>query len=433
MEKRFYPDLQETVFWDKLPSGLPVVVIPRPGFSRKIAYFVTDYGSIHTEFSLDGKTFSAPEGVAHYLEHKLFDMPDRDISGEFAALGANPNAFTSYDMTAYYFSCTENFPACLSLLLEFVSTGWFTPESVEKEQGIIGQEIAMNEDSPDTRVFELLMDAMYQSHPIRHPILGTRESIARITPEVLDRCHRAFYHPGNMLLCVIGDVDPEEVCRIANDALPPCDAVAVQRQRCWQEPMTVSSPLVTARMEVSMPMFQLGFKCEYPGTGEDAIRQEIIGDLAAEALFGEASELYLSLYEQGLIDASFGGGFETVEGMAMLTVSGDSHDAQRILELILTQAEKIISQGIPQEELLRLKRSALGRRLRSLDSFDATCFRVCAYYFSGFDYFHFPALYRNVELSDIQAFLQRVVTRERAGLCIIYPIEQEETNHVQPQ
>jgi len=119
--------------------------------------------------------------------------------------------------------------------------------------------------------------------------------------------------------------------------------------------------------------------------------------------------------------------------MAMLTVSGDSHDAQRILELILTQAEKIISQGIPQEELLRLKRSALGRRLRSLDSFDATCFRVCAYYFSGFDYFHFPALYRNVELSDIQAFLQRVVTRERAGLCIIYPIEQEETNHVQPQ
>jgi len=186
-------------------------------------------------------------------------------------------------------------------------------------------------------------------------------------------------------------------------------------------------------MEVSMPMFQLGFKCEYPGTGEDAIRQEIIGDLAAEALFGEASELYLSLYEQGLIDASFGGGFETVEGMAMLTVSGDSHDAQRILELILTQAEKIISQGIPQEELLRLKRSALGRRLRSLDSFDATCFRVCAYYFSGFDYFHFPALYRNVELSDIQAFLQRVVTRERAGLCIIYPIEQEETNHVQPQ
>ena len=152
MEKLVYPELGEQLYRDQLPNGLSVAVVPRPGFQRKIAYFVTDRGSIHRSFRLEGETVTAPAGIAHYLEHKLFDMPGRDITEEFAALGANPNAFTSYDMTAYYFSCTENFPQCLRLLLEFVSTPYFTPESVEKEREIIGQEIDMNEDSPDTRV-----------------------------------------------------------------------------------------------------------------------------------------------------------------------------------------------------------------------------------------------------------------------------------------
>ena len=215
MQPQFYPELGEQLYRQVLPNGLTVAVVPRPGFSRKIAYFVTDYGSIHTAFALDGKQISAPAGVAHYLEHKLFDMPGRDITAEFAALGANPNAFTSYDMTAYYFSCTENFEQSLRLLLEFVSTPYFTEESVEKEREIIGQEIDMNEDSADTRVFENLMEAMYRKHPIRKPILGTRQSIAQITPQVLYECHKAFYHPGNMLLCVVGDVDPRQVVQIA--------------------------------------------------------------------------------------------------------------------------------------------------------------------------------------------------------------------------
>ena len=133
MEKRTYEALQESIYWHKTSKGLPVAVVPRPGFSKKLAYFVTDFGAIHTDFTLDGVHHRAPEGVAHYLEHKLFDMPDRDVMAEFAALGANPNAFTSYDLTAYYFSCTDHFEACLKLLLEYVTTPWFTEESVQKE------------------------------------------------------------------------------------------------------------------------------------------------------------------------------------------------------------------------------------------------------------------------------------------------------------
>ena len=426
MDTRLYPQLNEQVFWDKLPSGLTVAVVPRPGFTRKLAYLVTDFGAIHTEFTLDGAHFTVPDGVAHYLEHKLFDMPGgRDITAEFAALGAVPNAFTGYDMTAYYFSCTDHFPQCLRLLLEFVTTPYFTDESVQKEQGIIGQEIDMNTDNPDTRVFEQLMQQLYRNHPVRRPILGTRESIAQITPQILELCHRAFYCPGNMLLCVVGDVDPEQVSAIAAEILPNRSAPA-EAVRNWQEEMICHTPAAETPMEVSMPTFQLGFKCEPPGWGEDSVRQEFIGDLAAEALFGESSPLYLRLYEEGLIDSSFGGGFETIEGMAMLSASGDSEDPEGVLAAILEQAQVLVNEGIAQEDFLRMKRSAMGRRIRGLDSFDGTCFRVCAYHLSGFDYFRFPALYRQVEVSDILQFIQRVVTADRAGLSVILPLEQEE-------
>ena len=424
MERRHYDALSETVFWDKLPNGLTVAVVKRPDFSRKLAYFVTDYGAVHTEFTLNGVSYSAPAGIAHFLEHKLFDMPERDVSAEFAALGAIPNAFTSYDLTAYYFSCTENFSESLRLLLEFVSTPYFTAESVQKEQGIIGQEIGMNEDNPDTRVFENLMTAMYGIHPIHTPILGTRESIARITPEILTACHNAFYRPGNMLLCVMGDVDPEQVCNIAMERLPKEDNAQVTRKDHWQEEMTCPQSLTRCHMEVAMPMFQLGFKCEPAEKGEAAVRQEVIGDLAAEALFGESSQLYLRLYEEGLIDSSFGGGFESVDDMAMLTASGDSDDPQGLQTAILDAAQILVREGISEEDFLRMKRSALGRRIRDLDSFDSTAFRTCAYHFSGFDYFRFPEIYKSVKREEILEFLDKTVTPQRCSLSVIYPTKE---------
>ena len=418
-----YPELDETLYQQTLANGLTVCVVPRKGFTKRLAYFVTDYGSVHTQYSLDGKDYQSPAGVAHYLEHKMFDLPgNRDVSAEFAALGASTNAFTSYDMTAYYFSCTENFDACLRLLLEFVSTPYFTEESVEKERGIIDQEIGMNEDAPDSVVFENLVRAMYARHPIRVPILGTRETIRQITPEVLYSCHRAFYAPGNMLLCVVGDVEPEAVARIAEQQLGREALPVGKKQKDWAEPMTCPRPEITAKMEVAMPMFNLAFKCEPLGTGDGAIREEMVADLAAEALFGESSELYLKLYEEGLIDSSFGGGFETIDGCAMLLCSGDSDDARAVREAILSQAEKLTREGLPEGDYLRMKRSALGRRIRGLDSFDATCFRICAYHFSDFDYFRFPEIYRQITAEEIIAFLARVVKRERCCLSIMEPV-----------
>ena len=356
----------------------------------------------------------------------MFDLPGRDVSAEFAALGASVNAFTSFDMTAYYFGCTDHFSESLQLLLEFVSTGYFTAESVDKEQGIIGQEIGMYEDNPESKVFDLLMGSLYRNHPVTVPILGSVDSIAQITPEVLKRCHEAFYRPDNILLCVVGDVDAQEVIRIASQTVPTPAVPKPEAIRQWDEEMTCLQPYREAQMEVSMPMFQLGFKCEPLGWGEEAVRQELIGDLAAEALFGESSRLYLKLYEDGLIDSAFGGGFETVEGMALLTAYGDSDDPKAVLDAILEEAKILAETGISQEEFQRMKRSAMGRRIRGLDSFDSICFRVCAYHFSGFDYFRFPELYETITRQDLQAFLTRVTKPERCSLACIYPYSQEE-------
>ena len=424
MKKNYYPELDETLYSCRLENGLTVMVVPRKGFTKKLAYFVTDYGSIHTDFILEGKQYKAPAGVAHYLEHKMFDLPGkRDVSAEFAAMGAMTNAFTSYDMTAYYFSTTENFDDCLRLLLEFVSTPYFTEESVEKERGIIDQEIGMNIDSPDSRIFDSLMESLFRIHPIRVPILGTSETIREITPEVLYNCHRAFYTPDNMLLCVVGDVEPETVASIAREVLGTEHKAAGLKIQNWKEPMTAVEAETTANMEVAMPMFNLAFKCESLDKGAVGIRTEMVADLAAEALFGESSELYLKLYEEGLIDSSFGGGFETVDGCAMLMCSGDSDEPYAVREAVIAQAEKIAREGVPEASFLRMKRSALGRRIRSLDSFDATCFRICAYHFSDFDYFRFPEIYRSIEATEIQGFLNRVVKRERCSLSIINPME----------
>ena len=425
MHKQYYPALDETLYSTVLPNGLTVMVVPKPGFTKKQAYFATDFGSVHTHFTLEGKEYTVPAGVAHYLEHKLFELPDRDVTAEFAAMGAVVNAFTSYDITAYFFSCTERFDDCLRLLLEFVSTPWFPEESVERERGIIDQEIGMNADDFGTQVFEQLMELMYETHPIRVPILGDHDSIRQISPQVLDTCHRAFYNPGNMMLCVVGDVDPESVAQMALQVLGEEKRPMGEKLPLPEVDMTCPQALGRRSMEVVMPNFCLGFKCEPLGKGREAIVQEFVADMACEVLFGEASPLYLRMYESGIIDSSFGGGFETSDGCALINCGGDSYEPEAVRDAILEEAERIVREGVDEVVLRRMKRSAMGRRIRNLDSFDSTCFRLCAYGMTDFDYFRFPEIYDAVTAAEVQTFLARTIRPERCSLSIIDPIKEE--------
>ena len=225
-------------------------------------------------------------------------------------------------------------------------------------------------------------------------------------------------------MCVVGDVDADCVENIALEVLGDPVQPPVERVRRWEEEMTCPVKYREKNMDVAMPTFHLGFKCESWEPGEEAVRREITAELAAEALFGESSQLYQQLYEDALIDTSFGGGFETIDGMSMFTASGDSNDPQAVKDAIVARAKELAQTGIDEEDFLRMKRSALGRRLRSLDSFEATCYRLCAYHFSGFDYFRFPEIYAAITAKDVQAFLGHAITEARMSLAVLYPKEE---------
>ena len=420
MKQLSYARLDETCYAERLPNGLMIRVIKKPDFARKYAFFATNYGSIHTAFTLDGKPCTSPDGVAHYLEHKTFDMAQGNAMQIFAQRGASPNAFTSYAMTAYYFDCTEQFDENLRLLLEFVSVPYYTQESVEKERGIIEQEIRMYEDSAESKVYENLFSILYAHHPVRIPIAGTVESIQSITAQTLNDCHRAFYDPSNMMLCVVGDVEPEAVIAAARALLPGEPGGVSGRSYGPPEDLCPTQPRIEAQMEISMPTFAVGFKCQPPEDGA-SMRQEFIGDLAAEVLVGESSELYQRLYEDGLIDADFSCGYESVPQAAMLNAGGDSRDPEGVCAAIVAQAQKLIAEGIDDALFERLKKSSLGRRLRDLDSFESICYRQCAYFFEGCDYFTFPEVYDSIGKDDVLDFLKRTVRPEQMAISIIYP------------
>ena len=421
MKKTDYPRLGETLYSEVLPNGLRVCVIPKRGFARKYAFFATSYGSVHTAFTLDGELCRTPDGVAHYLEHKTFDMERGNAMQLFAQRGASPNAFTSYSMTAYYFDCTEHFEENLRLLLEFVSVPYYTEESVEKERGIIEQEIRIYEDSAESRVYENLFACLYAHHPVRVPIAGTVPSIQDITAGTLNACHRTFYAPSNMMLCVVGDVEPEPVLRAARELLPETPGDKPEKYYGEPEPPTAAKPRIETRMEIAMPTFAVGFKCEPAPAGPEAMRREFLGDLAAEVLVGEASELYQELYEQGLIDADFSCGYESVPQAAMLTAGGDSRDPDAVCDAIVKRAEKIVAEGVDEALFSRLKKSGLGRRLRDLDSFESICYRQCAYYFEDCEYFTFPEVYESISAGDVAEFLRQAVRKENMAVSVIYP------------
>lgn len=422
MKKVVLDQLRETFYEERLPNGLLIRVIPRPDFAKTYSFFATDFGSIDTKFTMDGKVYETPAGVAHYLEHKLFDMPDGNVMQQFSALGGSPNAFTGYSMTAYHVESTENWRENLELLLRYVSTPYFTEESVEKERGIIAQEIRMYEDSSGSRMYENLFAALYQHHPIRVPIAGTVESIQDITAQTLYDCHKAFYDPSNMMLCVAGPVDPALVVESARNILPKTPGGVGGRDYGPAEPLTAEKMArVEQNMEVSMPGFTVAFRCDTPKTGADILRQELVGDLAAELLVGESTAFYTKLYEDGLIDCDFSAGYEGVKTLGMLSIGGDSNEPERVVDAVLKEAERLGREGADEALFQRLKRSAFGRRIRELDSFENICYRMCQSTFEGAFYYDFPDLYRSITLDETVRMIRDTVVPQRAALSLIYP------------
>lgn len=425
MDKKLYPRIGEEVIWVTLDNGLPVCIVPKKGFSRKYALFATRYGGMDMRFRLNGQWLDTPAGIAHYLEHKMFDTEDGNALQELAMNGAEPNAFTSNAITCYYFDSTEKFYENLEILLSFVSVPYFTDESVEKEQGIIGQEIGMIEDNPEWQVYKQLMQSLYHTSPARTPVAGSVESIREITAQTLYDCHRAFYTPANMCLVVVGDVEPQQVLDIARRVLPKDSGELIERDYGAEEPTEAAQAYAEERMEVSMPSFLVGFKCPPQHGGEEQHRFAAIGELACDVLMGESSPLYARLYSQGLINGSFGAAFDIPPGAAYAYAGGDSKDPKAVAEAILAEAQRLVREGVDEDYYKRIVNANFGAALRELNSFESIAVSMAEGRFQGYDPYRFPEIYDSITAADVLAFLRENVTRSHMALSVIAPKEEE--------
>ena len=423
MEKKLYERIGEEVFRATLPNGLPVYIVPKKGFSRKYALFATRYGGMDMRFEKDGQWLDTPAGIAHYLEHKMFDTEEGNALQELAKNGAEPNAFTSNAITCYYFDATEKFYESLEILLSFVSVPYFTDESVQKEQGIIAQEIGMIEDNPEWQGYKQLMQALYHTSPARTPVAGSVESISHITAQTLYDCHKAFYTPANMCLVVVGDVKPERIIAAANQILPAKSGPLIRRDYGAEEELTAAEHFVSAAMEVSMPTFLVGFKCPPQHGGEQQHRFTAIGELACDVLMGESSPLYARLYAEGLINGSFGAAFDLLPGASYVYAGGDSKDPQAVAEAILAEAQRLVSQGVDGDYYRRVVNANFGAALKALNSFESIAVSMAEGCFQDYDPYRFPEVYDSITVEDVLDFLRQNMTRDHMALSVITPKE----------
>ena len=420
MTRRDYPDSGEALYSAVLPNGLQVLVCPRPGYAKGLAFFATKYGGAMRRFTLDGRAVDTPAGVAHFLEHKMFDLPEGNALAMLSQRGARANAFTSSGITAYHFDCTEGFFDDLGLLCRFVSTPYFTAESVQKEQGIIGQEIRMTEDSPDFALYYAFLRALYEHNPIRDSVAGTVESIAKITPETLYDCHRAFYAPSNMVLCAVGDLDPEAVAETALRILPAEKMPVPQPDFGPAEAAEPAAARAELFMDVSAPQFLIGGKLPCP-QGREQLRQMLLCELALRCLVGRSSRLYTSLYGEGLLRADFSYGEESTCGTAYFELGGESAEPGRVLERFNAEVRRVSENGLDAAAFENARRADYGLSLRYLDSFRALARQLTDGAMNGYDYLDVFALSRSLTAEDCAQYIRENFAPERLALATVSP------------
>ena len=418
MQRTKYDNIGEELFTETLPNGLTIQVMPKRGFNKSYAVFATNYGGADRRFMVNGQWIDTPAGVAHFLEHKMFDTPDGgNALAVLSANGANPNAFTSSGMTAYYFESTQGFEDNLRTLLSFVSVPYFTPESVAKEQGIIGQEIRMIEDNPGFVVYNNAMRCLFEHNPIRDSVAGSVESIAEISDQTLYDCHRIFYNPSNMTLAVVGDVDPEKVVSIAKEVLPAEPGEMPERDYGQTEAELPHRNSVSVDMEVSAPQFIIASRFEPAPRGEARQRQELIAALALRCLVGKTSRFYTELYAEDLLKQDFGSETDYVAGTASILMEGESSDPQAVLDRLKAHQKTPLS----DKEILRHRKSFYGSSLRALDSFEAMCVSLADSRFAGCVMPEQFAIINTITPDEVRAFIAQALAPEKLVLSVVYP------------
>ncbi len=407
------------------PSGLDVLVWKMDNYSTTEAMFATKYGSINTCFKTakTGDFIEVPEGIAHYLEHKLFENEDTDVFDLYAATGASGNAFTTFHETAYTFSTARNWDKALEILLDFVQKPYFTQENVDKEQGIIAQEIKMGEDSPYRSCYFNLLKALYKEHPVKIDIAGTVESIAKITPELLYDCYYTFYNLHNMVLSIAGNVDEDKVIEICDKLLKPAEDLKLEC-RFPEEGHGVAQKRITGKFPVGLPLFDIGFKSK-PCGGIELEKRACIAKTILQLVAGTSSPLYQQMFEDGLINSQFGySTFNAVDSYFASIISGESKDPDEVYRRIIAELDRVQREGFDKENFEILKKSRYGSMVRTLGSVEGIADSMTESYFNGTTVFDEAEVLAEMTIEDCMAAVSELFNEENSAISIIEPAKE---------
>jgi len=423
---REFERIDETVYEYTHESGLKAFLIQKKGYSKKFAAFATRFGSVNNKFVIPGETSvtNVPDGTAHFLEHKLFEQKDGSVMDKFSKLGSNPNAYTSFAQTVYLFSCTDGFSENFRLLLDFVQNPYITDESVEKEKGIIGQEIMMYRDNPGWRSFFNLLEAFYFENPVKIDIAGSIESIGQINRETLYKCFNTFYHPSNMVLCIVGDVNHEDTFRQIEERIVKTDRMPEIKTVFPQEPESVKQHYIEQSLSVSMPMFQMGFKdVDWERKGIESLKREIAVKMLLEALMGRSSRLYDELYGKGLINSTFEYDYTIEESFAFSTFGGESSNPEEVRDRLISEIESCKKSGIDRSTFERIKKVMYGRFIRQLNSVERISHTFLSVYFRDINMFEYPDVCDRITYDYVWDLFNRHFNPDRLCLSVIKPVK----------
>lgn len=414
----------EKYYYFKHKSGLDIYVVPK-NHTTSYALFATKYGSVNRVFKTDKDDdfITVPDGIAHFLEHKLFEEENgEDAFLRFAKTGASANAYTSFDRTAYLFSATSNFLESLEILLDFVTHPYFSEQTVQKEQGIIGQEIRMYDDNPGWQVFFNMLVALYKENTVKIDIAGTVESIAKINAEVLYRCYNTFYNLNNMALCVAGNISPEDVMKVADKTLKASEPITITRGE-YTEPDGVNMPIVEKKLMVSEPQFSIGIKInDIKKDGRSNAKMSFAADIINEIMFGRASEFYSKYYNEGLI-TKFGAGADVTPGFAFISISGESKDPMRVLQCVKDTINEYKIKGFDKEEFEIYKRVQYAHSVTMFEKTDNIANAFISALFAGYDLFDTPEIIASVTFEDVQECFGKIFKEENMAISIVNPLE----------
>ena len=416
--KEFHSKLTGDKYYKvKHKSGLNIYMYEKEGYNSTYAIFGTRYGSINTCFSAnDGEKITVPDGIAHYLEHKLFESEDGDAFTKYARTGANANAYTSFDKTCYLFSTSQNFQESLEILLDFVQSPYFTEETVAKEQGIIGQEIKMYDDSPDWKVLFNLLECLYHNHPVKIDIAGTVESIAKITPQMLYDCYNTFYNLNNMALCVCGKATLDEVLEVADRCLKPCEDVKITNY-FEDEPYEIVKDFSEQNLPVAVPLFNMGFKSKREKTSSSKDMAAL--DVLLSMLFSSTSEIYKELQDKELINQSFN--YEVFEGPGFFTIilGGESRNPEEVNSTIKEYIKNLKENGLSIDDYDISKRAVYGDALSALNSVDAIGNNLMESHFTNREFFSYIDEIYKLTFEDIEKKFNEVLDYNNSALSVI--------------